>query len=288
MPRKNPLAQREIKICQRLKAFRESTGLTRVKFAGAVGVDSSLLSRYENYRMAVRYEVFALITKRFNLRPYWLATGAESPVDDMPFDDSEFFSQIDQKALFSEIFDSTLAGPLTKEHYEKQIEMRRLKWKIEKFIDTIAPGRLLILQNPISVEQLLATIKTLAAKLEEAIQHAKDLPKKKGLTDVPLSGNVSSMKSPLEDLLCRLARATEARGKKAALAIFLKVTPPRISEWIHGAKEPSGETTLRLLKWVTAEEAQLKSPGDVTSATKGKTRSTQSKYEKRNTSPRPK
>jgi transcriptional regulator with XRE-family HTH domain len=85
----------------------------------------------------------------------------------------------------------------------------------------------------------------------------------------------------MKDLLARLAQATKARGKKAALAKFLKIPASRISEWLHGSYEPSGEITLRLLEWVQAgEAAQQKSPGDVTSAAKGKTRSTQSNYEK--------
>jgi transcriptional regulator with XRE-family HTH domain len=100
------------------------------------------------------------------------------------------------------------------------------------------------------------------------------LPKKKELTTVPLKGNVRGMKSSLKVLLDRVERASAPRGKKAMLARFLKVTPPRISEWIHGVKKPGGEVTLRLAEWVTAEEAKQKeSPGDATSGAKGKTRS---------------
>jgi len=105
------------------------------------------------------------------------------------------------------------------------------------------------------------------------------------LTESYTSRNVSGVKSPMKILLGRVSLATKARGKKAALAKFLKLPPPRVSEWLHGAGEPSGEIALRLLEWVTAEEAQQKSPGDVTSATKGKTHLTESKTnEKRKTS----
>jgi hypothetical protein len=82
-------------------------------------------------------------------------------------------------------------------------------------------------------------------------------------------------------LIVRLIRATSNRGKKADLARFLGVPISRVSEWLNRTFAPGGEITLRLLEWVQAEEAQQqKTLGDVTSATKGKTRSTQSKHEK--------
>ena len=108
---------------------------------------------------------------------------------------------------------------------------------------------------------------------------------KKKLTDIPLKGKVGSVKSPLTILWGHLARVTLDRGKKAALAKFLNVTPSRVSEWIHGVKEPSGEVTLRLLEWVEAEEAQQKTPGGGENAAKGKTRSIHSKDETNKSGP---
>lgn len=94
---------------------------------------------------------------------------------------------------------------------------------------------------------------------------------KKELTNITVKGNFGSVRTPFKVLLDRLAQATLPRGKKAALARFLKVPASRVSEWIHAAREPGGEITLRLLEWVTAEEAQRqKSPGAVTSDAKGK------------------
>lgn len=91
----------------------------------------------------------------------------------------------------------------------------------------------------------------------------------------------------LDALLRRLKKATASFGKKASLARFLHVPKPRISEWINGVYAPSAEVTLRLLEWVQAEEAsQQKTPGSVNATTEGKTRSTQSRYEKRRSRPR--
>jgi transcriptional regulator with XRE-family HTH domain len=62
--------------------------------------------------------------------------------------------------------------------------------------------------------------------------------------------------SSMEILLGRVSKAVAARGKKAALAKFLNVSPSRVSDWLHGNGEPTGKITLRLLEWVTAEEAE--------------------------------
>ena len=91
----------------------------------------------------------------------------------------------------------------------------------------------------------------------------------------------------LKALLARVKRATEGHGKKTELAKVLGVPPQRVTNWLSLDRAPSGEVTLLMLKWVQAEEAtQRKAPGSVRTAARGKTRSTQSKHEKRKTSPR--
>ena len=96
---------------------------------------------------------------------------------------------------------------------------------------------------------------------------------KKDLTDITPQGNTPDVHNPLGQLLRRLAHATREHGKKAALAKHLNLTMPRISEWLSGVKEPGGKNTLRLLEWVTAEEAnQIKSPGNVSPSPRPKTR----------------
>lgn len=63
-----------------------------------------------------------------------------------------------------------------------------------------------------------------------------------------------AVKPILPQLLKRLKAATEARGQKAALAKYLDVLPQMVSQWLSGAREPGGETTLRLLHWVEQQE----------------------------------
>ncbi|MCX6923034.1 MAG: hypothetical protein NT154_07480 [Verrucomicrobia bacterium] len=89
-----------------------------------------------------------------------------------------------------------------------------------------------------------------------------EVGKKKMLTAISVSANLISVKSPLAQLLDRLNQATAVKGEKAKLAEYLKAPRPCVSDWLSGKREPSGETTLRLLQWVEEQEReQKKSPG---------------------------
>src|SRR4051794_18821646 len=60
------------------------------------------------------------------------------------------------------------------------------------------------------------------------------------------------------ELRSRLRRATESRGGQASLARRFNVSTAAVAQWLTGASAPTAETTLQLLKWVEAEEAQTK------------------------------
>jgi DNA-binding transcriptional regulator YiaG len=51
-----------------------------------------------------------------------------------------------------------------------------------------------------------------------------------------------------------LNKATSGRGAKSALAKYMGVPLPNVSQWLSGDREPSGETTLQLLNWVEHQE----------------------------------
>ena len=134
--------------------------------------------------------------------------------------------------------------------------------------------------------------RVIARKIDQLIDR-KDQParvhfalnEKKELTDAYVARKSYGMKSPLDVLVARIAKATRPHGKKAALAQFLKIPQSRVSEWLHGKGQPGGEVTLRLLEWVEAEEAQQKTPGGAETAAKGKTRSIHSKDETKKSGP---
>ncbi len=91
--------------------------------------------------------------------------------------------------------------------------------------------------------------------LEDRQRTPPDRPKNI-LSHVTVSGNVENVKAKLPILLHRLNQATTERGMKSELAKFMGVPLPNVSQWLSGEREPSGETTLRLLHWVEQQERQ--------------------------------
>lgn len=75
MPRKNPIADREARICARLKEFRKSTGRSRVAFARECHIDSSELARIEHGLAPVRFRLAKKISDHFRLSLIWLVSG---------------------------------------------------------------------------------------------------------------------------------------------------------------------------------------------------------------------
>jgi DNA-binding transcriptional regulator YiaG len=85
---------------------------------------------------------------------------------------------------------------------------------------------------------------------------------KKDLAEIRELANMPGMQSDIEGLRRRLNRATAQRGVKTALAVYLTVPLSCVSDWLSGKREPGGDTTLKLLRWVMQQEAQQKqSPG---------------------------
>lgn len=68
----------------------------------------------------------------------------------------------------------------------------------------------------------------------------------------------ADMKSVLKQLLDKVRTFTEPAGMKSKLAADLGVPQARVSEWLSGKHDPSGETTLQLLRWVELQERKAK------------------------------
>jgi DNA-binding transcriptional regulator YiaG len=66
----------------------------------------------------------------------------------------------------------------------------------------------------------------------------------------------ADVKKQLPSLLERLNQATTETGKMSALAAYLKAPLASVSRWLSGKREPGGEITLRMLRWVEHEEHQ--------------------------------
>lgn len=82
----------------------------------------------------------------------------------------------------------------------------------------------------------------------------------------------------------RMQKVAAIYGAKSKIALACGVTRQAVDQWLGGESAPKAETTLRLLEWVAAEEAnQKKSAGSVSETRPArKTRARKSKYEKPN------
>lgn len=78
MPRKNPVPERELAVCRRLREFRLHTKLSQVAFAKEVDLDSARLASYEHGRAPIRYRLALLAHAKFELNLEWLAEGVGS------------------------------------------------------------------------------------------------------------------------------------------------------------------------------------------------------------------
>ena len=74
------------------------------------------------------------------------------------------------------------------------------------------------------------------------------------LTESSLKRTIGGeVKTEIEQLITRVNKKTSVRGMRAALAKAIGVEPSRVSEWLDGKKEPSGNYALLLQKWVNGE-----------------------------------
>ncbi|MCX6921865.1 MAG: hypothetical protein NT154_01405 [Verrucomicrobia bacterium] len=202
----------------------------------------------------------------------WLATGEGEQLMDIPF----LLPAPDQlglreDALFSTAYD-TYIGP-NWALSAQSLRNHSYRWSLANHIAAHAKCHWLITIPDTALTEFVASLVTAGGRLldkypapsqqellqrRSALAELEALYQNNKLTRVTLSGNMSSMHSEIPNLVERLKKATSPRGKKAELARFMDVEPPRVSEWLSGNREPCGETTLRLLRWVEQQDAQQK------------------------------
>jgi len=287
-------------ICARLRELRVRTGCSQEDFGRLLGLTRDRVVTIDMGRSPLRYWMADAVCAKFDICQRWLATGFE-PMGGYVSFPAEIGLEVGRNETFSAAYHRILS------HKVEQVILETAWRRAEAFAgaDAIQPDRM---ADNYAYELARAFFQRvpghlrqdfygwLAGAASQFLQSRRDnlspveVPKeseKKELTKDSEYRNIGNMKSPIKILLARVALATKARGKKAALAKFLHVPPPRISDWLRGNYEPSGDSALRLLEWVTAEEAKQKADrGSAETPPRRKTRSTQSNYEKRKTSPR--
>lgn len=280
---------RERAICARVKEFREAINWSQSDFAAQLGLRLNQLASIEYGRTPLRYEIAWKIRSLFGLGLEWLADGNLAP-DEMITDNfpPPGTTGVSKSALLSEISDAfngasdttNLTSGKNKfggkvklnadEFANRVYALRNLKAELEVWFARVQDGRISGLSAKIiqaGFEYLLEAPEDStdlvnarhAALLWEKIRDQINFRlagQKQGLTNVSLSGNNPSVKAQLPGLLKRLNEATKERGTKTALAKFMGVKPPNVSQWLSGEKEPGGENTLKLLHWVEQQERQ--------------------------------
>jgi transcriptional regulator with XRE-family HTH domain len=259
--------EREKLIGARLRKYREMLQVPRSKFSVTIGFGTERVASYEAGRAPLRYEVFRAVTLHYRISPRWLATQIGIPALPAPFDDASLLGFIKPGALFSEVYDAHLAATLETNPLEAQFRLDMVEKKlsgalVEFWHDASFPSS----EKEEAAKQLVAPFIGDLARVDRALRLRKKIrsysTKKYDLTYASTSLKFADVKTQLPNLRERLNRATKETGKMSALADFLgKATGQRVplasvSRWLSGKREPGGEVTLQMLRWVEQQERQ--------------------------------
>ena len=276
---KSAPSERELQIGRRLRAFREDRRIPRTAFALSIGIGSERLASYESGRVPLRYEMFLAIHQKYFINPVWLATGREWPAFESPIDFGRIGTGVFPKWPFTEMYDRALDGfcrqrALTAEAIAGRIA--ELISRLLDFIDTEGGSVRATADIAFQVRQKLGMLDSVLEKISHLGLTAKSKYRK--YTPVPLP--------TLKELLDQTRELVRASGMKAVLATYLGVPQSRVSEWLGGKHEPSGEVALKLLKWVSEPDRKQNALGSATNTAKGKVTRGQKSYETKPSSSR--
>jgi DNA-binding transcriptional regulator YiaG len=291
MPRKHEMPGGERAICYRLREFRTWTGVSQAAFCSLAGLNLRAYASYEYRRSQLNYVAARQILSVFHvLNPIWLATGEGKMLEGRVFQYPEpEHVGAGKRTAFSKVFETSLKMPLLaapKSHLVKPVDGLRL-FTVEPTVE----GRLFckerlgdLVSNWLAertdsdvenfMNQLLMKSAQVASRFprdadKSAIRRRLDGVReiesrrrfghagKDMLTDTASAAKPKAVKSQpmsLKNLLANANRLTSEPGKKTELANFLNAPLESVSRWLSGKREPGGETTLRLLRWVEHQE----------------------------------
>lgn len=253
--RKTPLSDLELQIGLHVGLIRRLNKITQDDLAKKIGITRSQLANIESGRVAMRLGTGWKLSEVMDINPMWFV----NPNSGGPFPD--------------------LSNNNLRLATEKYIEAHKNEefgtaWvSIDYAFHPDSTGNIGLIRRKIMHSSGAAKGKTPDVKLES------------DLTTYANNGNNLPMQPIMPKLIERLKKATAERGSKSKLATWLGVPPQSVTDWMAGRKEPSGETTLRLLAWVTAEEGKPKSPTGEETPAEQKTRSRKSTHEKPESGP---
>jgi transcriptional regulator with XRE-family HTH domain len=259
-----PNAERE--ICLRFGLARRSANSTQAEVASLLKASRNQITNIEAMRVPLKFWLGERFCAQLGISQSWLATGEPPQRSYMHPDVRLYDPRPREDALFSDVYHRFIAGELSK-LWEQWAELEKLHAN--------PPPRLRS-----EMLDYCGKLDALARAIRRRLK-APSLDENILLTDASICAKLPPVKSQLDNLLADLNRLTKESGKKTELAEFLGAPLASVSRWLSGEREPGGETTLRLLEWVQAEEAkQPKGPARATTRAERKTQLSKSYYEK--------
>lgn len=280
-----PLTADELGVCERLRFARSWLGLTQDLCAAQIGVNRATFANVESGRSPLRVDVALRFCRQFVFSEEWLATGradaSSSGRLQSPERDPELMKILRRQCmdLLSEpVCSKAPTGALFRDAYvntfaERYAQLAAVYSFIPRVVFTAEDNSTLLFNYLSALNErwlLLASnearrvgaapVSWQQAFVRELVRCGGGILKKlvdgeeKDLPGGTLKSNTSPVNSELESLLERLRKATSRTGSKVELARYLGVARQRVTEWLSGTKEPGGETTLRLLRWVQEQE----------------------------------
>jgi transcriptional regulator with XRE-family HTH domain len=242
-----PLPPSELAICDRVKRERLHERATQASFARMMGLTRDQLASIEVGRVPLRFSAGWKLCRIMNMNPLWLATGEGESSGFAPFN----FGRVSPRARFSEV-----VLPRAAEYDNARDE----RW-VDEFIHglSVEEEAITALRDQWKVKVPANELSRFARYLRRCAHRFFDVnPPLTRRAIAPILSPVRARKSSYwKQLRRRLISVTTPPGAKAKLARHLGLSRQAVSEWIRrDDRAPSAEYTLRLLEWVTAEEAR--------------------------------
>jgi transcriptional regulator with XRE-family HTH domain len=282
------LTLREREICARVRIIRKDIAKwSQPDLAKSAGISQNQLVGIEYGRVPLRYSLGIWLCKTFDVNQLWLGRGELPRQPFFETDPNLNPSGFNNTGLFSWAFDRFLVGDASNIAHEiirivGEQAYRSGQWESALLLNFPPVGsppsralaflvkKLIPLRMATLSDELLGKYGMALLEADEAfrkryrrqllepsslptlrkLQERKEEGAENVFTDVTLKSKSEAMKSEMQKLMDKVRRKASHPGAKALLARELDVAPARISEWLRGDKEPGGEYTLQLLKWV--------------------------------------
>lgn len=258
------LTEFEAAIGKRVRAARKQVRLSQSKLAPVIGLTRDQLNNVEIGRVGLRFGPGWSVCAELDINPLWLAFGStEAPEKDGFLDLSGGIDAVAGDKLFSTVMEDLQGSDEEWPGYAhfRATSLRHKQRKRSEFAKQQALEEWFAAIPFDEDEDFWRIVRRFAA----IYARSRNDSVKRGLTIRSTSINVASMKSkgplwpPLRERIRRLVRGY---GAKSMLARQVGLSRQAINALLSTCRGkpylPSAEYTLRLLDWVTAEEAKSK------------------------------